>query len=79
MGVIHVIGSCLVSPSIAFKEVLFAAAWVSDGSTSKYQTRNVLTTPTNSQNESLPLALADSRGKRKHQWEGFISAVCWVV
>ena len=26
----------LVSPSIALKEVMFAAAWVSDGRTSKY-------------------------------------------
>ena len=30
----------LVLPSIALKEVMFAAAWVSDGSTSKYQTRH---------------------------------------
>ena len=38
----------LVLPSVALKEVMFAAAWVSDGSTSKYQTRHVSNTPTNS-------------------------------
>ena len=44
-----------MSPSVALKEVMFAAAWVSDGSTSKYQTVYVSNTPTNSWNESLPL------------------------
>ena len=34
---------------------MFATAWVSDGSTSKYQTRHVSNTLTNSWNESLPL------------------------
>ena len=38
----------LVSLSIALKEVMIATAWVSDGSTSKYQTRHVSNTPTNS-------------------------------
>ena len=45
-----------MSPSIALKEVMFATAWVSDGSTSKYHTGHVSNTPTNSWNESLPLA-----------------------
>ena len=38
----------LVSPSIALKEVMFPTAWVSDDSASKYQTRHVSDTPTNS-------------------------------
>ena len=33
---------------------MLATAWVSDGSTSNYQTRHVSETPTNSWNESLP-------------------------
>ena len=38
----------LVLPSVAPKEFIFTTAWVSDGSTSKYQTRHVSNTPTNS-------------------------------
>ena len=47
----------LVSPSITLKEVMFATAWRLDGSTSKYQTRDVSKTPNNSWNESLPLGI----------------------
>ena len=63
-----------MSPSIALNEVMFATALVSDGSTSKYQTRHVSNTPTNSSNESLSFLVtvekemrgeeAETRGKR---------------
>ena len=36
---------------------MFASAWVSDGSTNKYQTTHLSNTQTNSWNESLPLSL----------------------
>ena len=38
----------LVSPSIALKEVTYAAAWASDGRGSKFKNKHVSSTTTNS-------------------------------